>query len=205
MALYNEILAGRFNNAVKKFLSMKGGAPSPQLQSDIGFTFQFPLGQEFRALEGWRRYGGNFNSTGGVAQNAVARLRNPAGSNVIVVIEKAMVSALTATNVLWAFPPPGVFVDLTTVITINALDGRLGSAHPTCVYSMTTNGVNAGSNIAQVAIAANGAYDLIQDWIHEIVLAPGQVFDFFDNTTNHQILGTTFWRERPMEESELVI
>src|SRR5258708_34741080 len=89
MARVNEILAGRFNRALQKFLSMKGGPPAAQLASEIGAMFVFNrMGADFRYLESWNRYGVTF-TIGGVALNqGTFRLRNPLGSNVIAVVEK---------------------------------------------------------------------------------------------------------------------
>ena len=89
MARFNEILAGRFNRALQKFLSMKGGPPAAQLASEIGAMFVFNrMGADFRYLESWNRYGVTF-TIGGVALNqGTFRLRNPLGSNVIAVVEK---------------------------------------------------------------------------------------------------------------------
>src|SRR5260370_10296088 len=88
MAKFNEILSGRFNRALQKMLSMKGGPPSAQLATEIGTQFQFPLGVEFRNLESWFRYGAAPGLPAVAAANAVFRFRNPAGSNVVAVVEK---------------------------------------------------------------------------------------------------------------------
>src|SRR5215831_9055081 len=100
MAIYNEILAGRFNRALQKLTSIKGGPPSRQIGSEIMPGWNLPLGNEFRYLEGWNRYSVLVAlSTGGVGNISAARFRNLAGSNMIAVFEKiAMVNQNAAVS-----------------------------------------------------------------------------------------------------------
>ena len=43
MALYNEILVGRFNRGLQKFLSIKGGPPAPQRPMSLEQTIEHVL------------------------------------------------------------------------------------------------------------------------------------------------------------------
>src|SRR5258708_13178542 len=87
MARFNEILVGRFNRFLQKWLSMKGGPPSPQLATEIQPNFNFFSGAENRALESWFLYG-TFSSQAAVAlQNSFFQLRNPSKSGVLAAIE----------------------------------------------------------------------------------------------------------------------
>src|SRR5258708_34332947 len=87
MARFNEILVGRFNRFLQKWLSMKGGPPSPQLATEIQPNFNFFSGAENRALENWFLYG-TFSSQAAVAlQNSFFQLRNPSKSGAPAVIE----------------------------------------------------------------------------------------------------------------------
>src|SRR5215472_15093243 len=98
MALYNEILSGRFNRAIQKYLGIKGGPPAAQLASDIAFTWEFPLGNEFRILESWAIFMTTANMTApGVGNRVGFRLRNPAASNVVTVLQKVTYANIVGT------------------------------------------------------------------------------------------------------------
>src|SRR5712664_282468 len=86
MARFNEILVGRFNRALQKLFSMKGGPPAAQLASEITTNVQFnQMGNDFRYLEGWDIFGNQIFLAASVGNTAGYRLRNPGGSNVIAV------------------------------------------------------------------------------------------------------------------------
>src|SRR6516225_4576312 len=88
MAIFNELQAGRFNRGLQKLTGIKGRASVRQLGTEILPVFSMPLGNEFRYLEGWNRFGLGFLVAGVAANLSGLRFRNPAGSNVIAVIEK---------------------------------------------------------------------------------------------------------------------
>src|SRR5258707_6598107 len=88
MARFNEILVGRYNGFLQKLLSMKGGPPAAQLATEIGVNIGLFHGVENRYLEGWLRFGLNSSVTGGVAQFAAIRWRNPATSNIVAEFAK---------------------------------------------------------------------------------------------------------------------
>ena len=60
MAVFNEILVGRFNRALQKFTGIKGGPPAPTHSTEIMPVIPFPIGREFRYLESWALWGGPF-------------------------------------------------------------------------------------------------------------------------------------------------
>src|SRR6266852_4829039 len=88
VAKYNEILVGRYNRYLQKLLGMKGQAHAPQLSSEISVNLQLFNGVETRYLEGWNRFSTSMNVAAVAALLSGAQLRNPAASNVILVIEK---------------------------------------------------------------------------------------------------------------------
>src|SRR5216684_1967801 len=87
MARFNEINVGRYNRALQKLLGMKGEASVPILASEIAPSFVLPYGVENRYLEQWNRFGLGMNVTATAGNQSAFRLRNPAGSNVIAVVE----------------------------------------------------------------------------------------------------------------------
>lgn len=201
MARYNEILAGRYNRFLTKLFSMKGSAPSPQASSEIGAVINFFSGVENRYLEQWETFAIASSVTGGAAQTGAARLRNPAGSNVILVIEKLTVATLVVNqaNVQIA----SGLGDLTTIIS--SANVRLDSRtrpNPTAVYSQTVNLVLAGTDDFFAALAANTTYDLIQEENQEIPLMPGDSCTVVQTVTAVNMATGFRWRERFLEDSE---
>jgi hypothetical protein len=212
MAKYNEILVGRFNRGLQKHFSMKGEPPAPQLSSDIVPSVAFFWGRENRYLESWYTFGQRMTAPApGAGNTAAVRLRNPAGSNIVAVIERVV-----ATNTAGVADQPilrhgigsgGTIPDLNSVINLGsaALDAR-GQTAPNCIGSQTaaTNQVAPPSSvvIAQLAFGANGFCEYIPTDIDEIPLLPGDCYDVVSNAINQQLVTSWLWRERFLEDSE---
>src|SRR5713226_9548531 len=92
MAIFNEILVGRYNRALQKLLAIKGSPPLRQLGGEMMPVISIFRGVEDRYLESWDRFGIVMQSTGGVGQFPAVRIRNPAGSNIMAVLEKIVLS-----------------------------------------------------------------------------------------------------------------
>jgi hypothetical protein len=200
MAKYNEILVGRFNNALKKFFSMKGPAPAPQVAGEIGATIPLFFGVENRFLEEWTRFA-SFNAQAGVAATfASLRLRNPTGSNVIVVVEKIAV-AFTVVDIVSTFLGP-LTGDLATIIaTATRLDAR-GRPAGSAVLSQGTPAAINTTNIWAADGAPNVTIDEVLDENQEITVLPGDVIQIQSQTANTLLRASIMWRERFLEESE---
>src|SRR5260221_9578742 len=99
MAQYNEILTGRYNRFIQKLFSMKGRPPARQLSGDIQMQLTFFNGAENRYLEGWNRYMFFTSPALGAGIPAASRLRNPAGSNVVAVLERVFAASTLASQV----------------------------------------------------------------------------------------------------------
>ncbi len=206
MAKFNEILVGRFNRALQKLLSMKGGPPSAQLATEITPNIQFnSMGQDFRALEDWYRFGILTEVVSNVGNQSAVRFRNPPSSNRIVVIEKLFAGNEAAGIVNFVLETQTVNTDLASVVAINAnvsWDKRknVGSAL-----------VNSFTNVAPAALSlgrqgfsliAGGNVDMILTDNQEIILSPGEAIQVRTITQNTQLDVTMWWRERFFEESE---
>jgi len=159
MARFNEILTGRHNRLLQKLFSMKGGPPAPQLASEITASVPLFHGAENRYLESWERFGIGSQVAALAANNDVARLRNPAGSNVIAVIEKlqftnSLADTLTLEQGVQA-------ADATTPVVATRLDPRQ-RPNPTCIFSVANGGATFGTAIGRVgALAAGASFDII--------------------------------------------
>ena len=204
MALYNEILAGRFNRFAQKFFGMKGSPPAPQLSSEIGLNFGLYNGVENRILESSDTFWATANVAAGAGLFSRYRLRNPTGSGVIVAVQKLTVVSGNFDNV--AFGVLFGSVDLTTTFATQGIDGR-GRSSSSCVPSIQ----QAATAVAPLFMVSFGGsavgniatYDFIQDENQELPLSPGQVLEVGSSTVNISLRVSVLWRERPLEESEL--
>jgi len=202
MAQYNEILAGRFNRAIQKFLSMKGGPPAAQLAGDIAFTFEFPLGNDFRFLEGWQRWGATTTILGGAGQTSQVRLRNPLTSGIVAVVEKITIGNPGAAAV-FTVEQHQTNIDLTTTQTSIPLDIRQSTFGGTSKFSFTANGVIAGFQIEVIRLLTNVTQSLIISPNQELTLLPGHALSILDNTVAATMDVVLQWRERTLEASEV--
>jgi hypothetical protein len=200
MAIYNEILVGRFQNALKKHLSMKGPSPAPALSSEIAAVLNFFYGAENRYLEQWSRFGCNNSlAAGGAGNFGAVRLRNPATSNVVAVVEKCTVyGALTDTPRIQLAPQAA---DYAVGGLSNRMDAR-GAQQPALQLFTSTAGVNLSATIGAASFPANQAYDFINDENQEIPILPGDAFQVISNVANQAFNCMLFWRERFLEDSE---
>jgi len=201
MAIYNEILEGRFNRALQKLLSMKGKAPSPQLAGEIAAVFPFFWGAENRYLEGWYRYGKAANAVAVAAQTGGVRLRNPTGSNVIIVVEKMHVIT-TAQDFPFLDHGPQVG-DLANVSATSALQRWDPRGSPSTVARIS-NGTAAAFNdqALQLGLQPNVGFDVINTDIQEIPVLPGEGVQLRCSVVNNAITVSYWWRERPLTDSE---
>src|SRR5258708_40293223 len=120
MALFNEILVGRYNRFLQKLLAMKGGPPAPQLATEIGTNIQLFHGVENRYLEGWQRFGGQFSvPAAGVGNVGGFRFRNPAGNNVITAVEWLLCRSVAAglTGLFHILIGPHISAGLATIVS----------------------------------------------------------------------------------------
>jgi hypothetical protein len=202
MARYNEILVGRFNRALQKLFSMKGGPPAPQLASEVSATHTFFNGAENRYLEGWNRFGFS-GSTGAVAaQRGAAQLRNPVGSNVMIVVEKILF-----TSAALADAPLIDMVTKSTDLTVSGytlqrFDAR-GQQNPVGVMSVSGTGPAVTTQFYQGSFPANGSLEVITFEDQEIPILPGDALVVHSGNLNQSLVFSIWWRERMMEESEL--
>jgi len=208
MAIYNEILAGRFAKSLQKFLSMKGGVPARQLAGEIMPVI--PL-EPMTSLE--NRFNGSVRSfaytktvpAGGVGTFAAIRLRNPANSGTIAVIEKFSVGGPTASQISFYRGPTGSG-DLTTNDAANESirDVRMGPVSGSVIASFGTPAGNTGVPWGAVFYPANSQADLMLDPNQEFVIAPNDLVQAIVNTANQTQQFNVMWRERTLEESEVL-
>jgi hypothetical protein len=203
MARFNEILSGRFNRALQKLLSMKGGPPSAQLASEITVNLQFnQMGVDFRFLEGWNRFASAGSVAAGGASNL--KLRNPPQSNVIAVVESLILSSAAAQAYFLSQETGGT--DFTTANGVRCLDNRPVNAGASTLgatlrSSQQTGAALTGGVIGNQSVLANTPFQWIQHEDHQLTLAPGDAL-IVQGIAGVVLFFTFWWRERFLEDSE---
>src|SRR6266403_5793977 len=98
MAIYNEILVGRYNRGLQKLFGIKGTPPVRQVAGEIQPSYPLASGEEDRWLQGWNTFWASTAGIVGAAGNTpVFRMTNDVGSNIIAIIEKILVGVTAAT------------------------------------------------------------------------------------------------------------
>jgi hypothetical protein len=96
MALFNEILAGRYNRLLTRLLSMKGQAPTPQISGDLSAEIALETDRpEWGYLKQEVRFAGRQIIAGGAGIHSTIRARLTA-KNVICVLESIVVDPALA-------------------------------------------------------------------------------------------------------------
>jgi hypothetical protein len=209
MAVYNEILAGRFNRALQKLMSMKGPPPAPQLSSELMPILYFFQGIEERFLHGWNVFASGAIVAAVAAQNTAWQIRNPASSGVVAVIGGLSVFTSVADPALGITQNTGA-ADLGTAIAARCLDNRsavpsagstttLGAA---CRISSTNNIASSGGFVHFTSTGVNVEQGLISDEDGQLLLLPGDSLQFLTSVTNVKLAVNIRWRERVLEDSE---
>jgi hypothetical protein len=202
MALYNEILAGRYNRFLQKLMQLKGQAPAPQLASEITPAFDVedtPV--ELKILKGTALFAAAFNIPGVAAQTSTFQLRNPLGSGVLAVIEGLVVSAGVASqmSISQAYNNPA---NLTNVATGSRRDAR-SQSNSSATPSSGNNFADLAFGSFQFLLPVNTPFSVINEKNQEWPVLPGQCVRVNTITTNVLIIAGLLWRERPIEDSEL--
>ena len=209
MATFNEINAGRFNRFAQKLFNMKGGTSVPTLSPDLMLIMAFSSGIENRYLEGWDQFANSKNIALFAANFAALNLRNPTGSNVMAVIESALLSEIVvdafATFVKYPRGAAGAIVDQTNIRVTQSLDPR-GRPASTCILT-DSSGVATINQVGGIVIngvntPANSAINLMPAG-REVPLLPGEAISISAGTAAQAMLAGFWWRERALEDSEI--
>lgn len=212
MAIFNEILAGRYSRALQKLFGMKGGAAVRQLAGEVTPSIPFFSGVENRFIETWNRWAAVGDAGPTAANQSGVRIRNPVGSNIIAVIEKLSVCEATGTDRL-LIQQGTTAADLSTVngVAGNRLDARqaftTATVAPVCIVSQQSSAVALPALGNQFTLwgnfaLANTSYDYVWDENQELTILPGDALQFSALTVNVRFLASIQWRERSLEESE---
>jgi hypothetical protein len=202
MARLNEILVGRFNRGLQKLFGIKGQPPVATLAPEIMPVHAIANGIENRYTEGWQRFAFAAQRGPTAAQTNAVRLRNPAGSNVIAILELLIMGTTNTTELNLSMNPLGV-VDLTTPQGGISLDNRQTTGS-TIIASFSDASPAIGSSIIRSpnGIATGGQISVISNENQEIIISPGFALTVANITVNTTLYASFFWRERFLEEGE---
>lgn len=201
MAVAGEIQIGRINRFFTKWLGAKGSSPRMTIGSELTGVIPLWSGAENRFLDSWNRFAVGASATGGGVSPAALRIRNPGGSNVIAVIEKASLSSSINDVLLLQYFTVGVDLPTPVVSTNARLDAR-GAANPVCTISDSTAFVHGGVATLAASGLANATYDFLWTDIQEIPLLPGDAITMQVTGVTAVLIGSFMWRERALEDSE---
>ena len=205
MAKFNEILVGRFNKALQKLTGMKGPAPAPQMATEIMPVIEIFHGVEDRALEDWYRFGFTFETAAIAGQQNAIRFRNQTTDR-MVVFEKILVMNRSAAVAEYVLEQGTSALDLGSILILNAnlsWDKRrnIGST------LVSSNGLATALPLIRADViipGLGGNWDFITSINQEVILSPGEAIQIRFIQLATALVTTWWWRERPMEPSELV-
>ncbi len=175
MALFNEILVGRYNRFLQRLLSMKGHPPAPQLASEIQPNFD--------------------------VESVPAEIRT---SGAVVVLTSLQISVGATEQVDISQTFGGVTADLTNVFTGQRVDSR-AKQNSTLVPSSSAPVTDLGGVIFTGTIPTGVVpYEFLPKEYDAIPMLPGHTLRVVGLTVNTALNVHFKWRERPIEEGETV-
>jgi hypothetical protein len=206
VALFNEVLAGRFNAVLTKLLDMHAGAPAPTLATDI--TPAIVLEQdrpEWHFLGGSYLAAGKLSQAADVANLSVVGLFNGQTTGVIAVVEKIIIvnSGVAALFQI----KTGQTTGLSNTIRGQARDLRWGSKQSACLIGNATPAApGTGNIIAEVVLPATTTIQVdLNVVLPENTNQTGNVIPNIivsSTALNTAVSATFIWRERFREASE---
>jgi hypothetical protein len=203
MAIFNEILVGRYNRALQKLFGIKGPPPVRQIAGEISPSVGMFYGVENRFTEAWDVFENVVSQAGVAAQDSRVMLRNPAGQNVFAVVESILISNVNAAvqNVNVELGTFGA--NLATVAQTLSLDGRQRRQSSALISFANSVPPGVFAFLRKLpALAAGASIELMQYENQEYPLAPGDGLQIRTVELNVFLRISIRWRERFLEESE---
>src|SRR5467141_3930273 len=204
MAIYNEMMSGRFNRSLQKIFGIKGPPPVRQLGGEVMPVHMVASGVEHRYLEGWNRFAAMINAGPTVGQNNGFQIKNPgltqlSGSNksgqMILVIESLVLRNEGGTDTFIVSQFGNAVADLLNVFTGFRLDPR-GNPTSSAVLSSASNVVSPAVEIYRRFVQANTDLQIIQFEDQEQPLLPGEALRIVGAQLNIAQRVGFIWRER---------
>lgn len=196
----NKISGGRWDRVLRSKFGLKGiGPTSARISDDISPTYNFPFYPEDNFLIGDKLMWARGVSVGDVAKNPRLILTN-ISTNKLLIMERLM--ADHAGSGFMYMGATSAIVPFVVATPTYSRDGRWGALE-------TDQG--GGAARFQDATLVGAPLPIIQsfsvpqeelDFKLTVVLAPGDSFFLTNGTVNTTVIGTFWWREHVMEETE---
>jgi len=222
MAIFNEILTGRFNKALQKICAIKGGAAVKQLGSEVLPVFPLFWGAEARYLESWQLYGLTVDVAANAANTSAFQLANPGNANAgsaNLVPKSNVIAVIVGINfVNYSGAAITIYTEFGRIgATIGNLAGQpdlrsgcvgfdnRGNTAPMCIPSSTniSGAVGSISNTPLIAVlGTNQMFEMIPHEGRELPLLPGDYIRMHNTILNSPCTLSIMWRERYLEDQE---
>jgi len=195
-----KIEVGRFSELFKRFLSIAGvETVLPELSPEMSTVFVVESERpEWEFLKAQRLIGATTSIGGLAGQMAISQFRNPAGSAVIMVVEKIWMTATTAKS-YFNINIVATVADLAVVNPRPTTRDSRWPIQPSAIISSQTNVAATGQTIV------SGGLDPV-DRLVEIpcvaVITPGFALALITTTLASSHIGTAHWLERQLPPLE---
>lgn len=207
------IQGGRWQRFLQKYFGIVGEVVASELAPEIYATLNIESFLDDDVLQGWNTFTGFIGTPTGAAAVTYNQIQNPAGSGVIVVVERVTVHTATTANLTIAVSLGDTLL-ATGLKSCTSRDKRVSS--PTGIRTVSTakltgqnTGIAGGGAVGPILTPnlVSGATSRFEDPA-AYVLMPGDAQGYFAcdstgtgvNNTN-QVL-SVWWRERKLESSE---
>lgn len=201
-----KIGVGRYQDMLRRLLHATSEAAPGELEDFLVATLAVENDRfEWRLLRGEHSYELH-TVLGAVAGNRnAARLRNPAGSGIIAVIEYAYGMVQSADAQL------DVCVDMTmatpgTTVSVGANRDRRETVRPACLLENETDtsaNLSPRTNVGIMRARALSAARTYLDWDSPVLLGPGTDWGVVSAADQQTLLWGCIWRERAMDRYEV--
>jgi len=206
MALFNEILVGRYNRLLQKLLSMKGDPPSPQLAGDLtaGITLESDR-IEYGFLSGEMKCVGTIGRAADAANFGVCGLFNGTASGALVVVEGLVITNQNAAIQDFSIILGGATGGLANTTRGLPRDLRFLTKQSTAIMGNAVEAALTGTIVQQYRVIPGDSIYVPLD----VVLPPNSTLQPFPpnicvagGVINIFVRANFLWRERQLESSE---
>ncbi len=208
MAIFNEILVGRFNKSLQRHFGIKGHAPVRQLGGEVMPVIQLSKFVESLYLESWNFFSVQRTQSPIATQFSQLQIRNPPNSNIVAIILRAWMTSTIADGAVPSLICMGPkLTDFSTIEGPQLLrfdargPGGLGSS----LIGSSTVGASS-TFVAQrlfLSKPANGFSDFLRPE-DTLPLLPGDAFMMQGSNGGSVDASGIWWMERYLEESERI-
>jgi len=198
----SKIETAKYSDLLRRALGMKGVSDvAPELSAEISGVWEIERdAPEWLFLKGVRHCSVAATRAGAGASLNTCRIRNPAGSGALIIIDVAeWGSTVTPVSVSATFSAAVAQANLATVVTAGTIDSRWGFQQPVGVIS-TANVGGAGSNVIYRAQLSD---TIFARYPTQLILAPNSSCDFTIVSLNTVLNCNLNWHERGISALEL--